>query len=117
MADEGESGCCALVGRCAGVVDAAGVARGEMGEDLLEDLGRLDARDDVQRTVTHATVFDVDVKDAFELLHPAHGRGTSCMWLVGGLMDKVEDDAVAVFEVRGEHGEMGTGTTSVKARF
>ena len=31
--------------RCAGVVDAAGVAGGEMGEDCLDDLGRVDARD------------------------------------------------------------------------
>ena len=30
--------------RCAGVVDAAGVAGGEMGEDSLDDVGRLDAR-------------------------------------------------------------------------
>lgn len=46
--------------RCAGVVDAGGVAGGEMGEDSLDDLGRLDAGDDAQRGATHATVFDVD---------------------------------------------------------
>ena len=39
--------------RCAGVVDAAGVAGGEMGEDCLDDLGRVDARDDAQRAATH----------------------------------------------------------------
>ena len=36
-----------------------------------------DTRDDTQRTATHATVFDVDVEDALEPLHPAHGRGTN----------------------------------------
>ena len=44
--------------RGAGVVDAAGVAGGEMGEDSLDDLGRLDTRDDAQRSATHTTVFD-----------------------------------------------------------
>ena len=34
--------------RSAGVVDAASVAGGEMGEDLLDDIGNLDARDDAQ---------------------------------------------------------------------
>ena len=52
--------------RCARVVDAAGVAVGEMGEDSLDDLGRLDARDDAQRAATHATVLDVDVEDSLE---------------------------------------------------
>ena len=102
--------------RCAGVVDAAGVAGGEMGEDSLDDVGRLDARDDVQCGATHATVFDVDVdvEDSLEPLHPAHGRGTRRMRLAGGLMGRVGDDTAAVFEVRGEHavvsGEMGAGT-------
>ena len=32
--------------RCAGVIDAAGLARGEMGEDGLDEFGRFDARDD-----------------------------------------------------------------------
>ena len=99
--------------RCAGAVDAVGVAGGEMGEDLLDEFGRLDARDDVQRAATHATVFDVDVEDSIEPLHPAHGRGTRRMRLAGGLVDRVGDDAVAVLEVRGEHavvsGEMGVG--------
>ena len=45
--------------RCAGVIGAAGLARGEMGEDSLDDLGRLDARDDAQCAAAHATVFDV----------------------------------------------------------
>ena len=31
--------------RCAGVSNAAGLARGEMGEDPLDDLGSLDAGD------------------------------------------------------------------------
>lgn len=34
--------------RSAGVVDAASVAGGEMGGDLLDDIGDLDARDDAQ---------------------------------------------------------------------
>ena len=38
--------------------------------------GGLDARDDAQRAATHATVFDVDVEDALEPLHPAYGRAT-----------------------------------------
>ena len=45
--------------RCAGVVDAAALASGEMNEDPLDDLGSLDARDDAQRAATHTTVFDV----------------------------------------------------------
>ena len=97
--------------RCAGAGDAVGVAGGEMGEDLLDEFGRLNARDDTQRATTHATVFDVDVEDALEPLHPAHGRGTQRMGLAGGLVDRVGDDAAAVLEVRGEHavvsGEMG----------
>ena len=62
--------------RRAGVVDAAGVARGEMGEDSLDDLGSVDTRDDAQRAATHTTVFDVDLEDSLEPLHPAHGRTT-----------------------------------------
>ena len=58
---------------CAGVVDAVGFAHGEMSEDSLDDLGRVDARDDTQRTATHLTALDVDMEDAFEPLHPAHG--------------------------------------------
>ena len=100
--------------RCAGVVDAAGVAGGEMGEDSLDDLRRLDARDDAQCAATHATVFDVDVEDWLEPLHPAHGRGTRRLRLAGGSMGRVGDDTAAVLEVRGEHavvsGEMGAGT-------
>ena len=91
----------------------AGLARGEMCEDSLDDLGSLDARDDAQRGATHATVFDVDVEDAFEPLDPAHRRGTRRMGLAGGLMGTVGDDVMAVFAVRGEHavvsGEMGAG--------
>ena len=49
--------------RCAGAVDAVGVAGGEMGEDFLDEFGRFDARDDAHRAATHATVFDVDVED------------------------------------------------------
>ena len=61
--------------RWAGAVDALGVARGEMGEECLDEFGRFDARDDAQRAATHATVFDVDAEHALEPLHPAHGRG------------------------------------------
>ena len=75
--------------------------------------GVLDAGDDAQRGATHATVFDVDVEDALEPLHPAHRRGTRRMGLAGGLMGTVGDDVMAVFAVRGEHavvsGEMGAG--------
>ena len=67
--------------RCAGVVNAAGVAGGEMGEDSLDDVGGLDARDDAQCAATHATVFDVDVEDSLEPLHRAHGRWTRRMRL------------------------------------
>ena len=43
----GEFGCGRTQRRCAGVVvDGGGVARGEMGEDLVDDLGRFDAGDD-----------------------------------------------------------------------
>ena len=53
----------------AGVIDAAGLARDEMGEDCLDEFGCLDARDDAQRAATHATVFDVDAEDALEPIH------------------------------------------------
>ena len=99
--------------RCAGGIDAAGLARGEMGEDGLDELGSLDARDDAQRAATYPTVFDVDVEDAPEPLHPAHGRGTRRGRLAGRWVGRVGDDAVAVLAVRGEHavvsGEMGAG--------
>ena len=99
--------------RCAGVVAAGGVARGEMGEDSLDDLGSLDARDDPQRAAAHPTVFDVDAEDALEALHPAHGRTTRRMGLAGDWMGGVGDDTATVFAVRGEHavvsGEMGAG--------
>ena len=89
-------------------------SRGEMGEDSLDDHGRLDARDDPQRTATHTTVFDVDAEDSLEPLHPAHGRTTKRMGFAGGVTGRVGDDVAAVFEVRGEHavvsGEVGAGT-------
>ena len=98
--------------RCAGVVGGAGLAGGEMSEDPLDDLGSVDAGDDAQRAATHTTVFDVDVEDALEALHPAHG-GRRRMGFAGGLISTVGDDVVAVYEVRGEHavvsGEMGAG--------
>ena len=61
--------------RCAGVVDAAGVAGGEMGEDSLDDVGGLDARDDAQCAATHATVFDVDVEDSLDRCIQLMGAG------------------------------------------
>lgn len=45
--------------RSAWVVDGAGLGGGEMGEECLDEFGRLDARVDAQRTATNATVFDV----------------------------------------------------------
>ena len=106
-------GCGRTQRRCAGVVVAAGAGGGEMGEDLLDDLGSLDARDDTQRSATHPTVFDVDVEDSIEAPHPAHGRTTRPMGLAGGLLGRVGDNAAAMLEVRGEHavvsGEMGAG--------
>ena len=99
--------------RCAGGMDAGGLARGEMDEDGLDEFGGLDARDDAQRAATYPTVFDVDVEDALEPLHPAHGCGTRRGRLAGGWVDGVGDDAVAVLAVRGEHavvsGEMSAG--------
>ena len=98
--------------RCTGVVDGAGCAGGEMSEDPLDDLGSVDAGDDAQRAATHTTVFDVDVEDALEALHPAQGWRRR-MGFAGGSMSTVGDDVVAAFEVRGEHavvsGEMGAG--------
>ena len=97
---------------CAGGVDATGLAGGEMSEDPLDELRSVDARDDAQRAATHTTVFDVDVEDALEALHPAHG-GWRRMGFAGGWVSTVGDDVVAVFEVRGEHamvsGEMSAG--------
>ena len=82
-----------------------------MVENLLDELRRLDARDDAQRTATHTTTFDVDVEDSLEPLHPAHGARTSGKELAGGWTRRVGNDVVTVLEVRGEHGvvssEMG----------
>ena len=50
--------------RGAGVIDAGGLARGEMGEDLVDEFAGFDARDDAQRTATPVTGFDVDVEDS-----------------------------------------------------
>ena len=67
-----------------------------------------------QRAATYPTVFDVDVEDALEPLHPIHGSPTRRMRLTGGWVSGVGDDAVAVLAVRCEHavvsGEMGAGT-------
>ena len=49
---------------------------------LLHDVGRLDARDDAQCAATHATVFDVDVEDSLEPLHPAHGREQNAVLMI-----------------------------------
>ena len=94
---DGEAGgwACGAWSDGARVFDAAGVARGEMGEGLLDEFGRFDARNDAQRDTTHATVFDVDAEDALEALHPAHGRGTRPMRLAGGLVGGVGDDTAA----------------------
>ena len=108
---------------CAGVVGGAGLAGGEVSEDSLDDLAsslrerhfRGVSMHAMTRSVpphTHTTVFDVDVEDALEALHPAHG-GRRRMGFAGGSMNTVGDDVVAVYEVRGEHavvsGEMGAG--------
>ena len=46
----------------------AGLAGGEMGEDCLDELGRVDTRDDAQRAAAYGAVFDVDVEDTLEPL-------------------------------------------------
>ena len=90
--------------RCAGTVVATGLAGGEMGEDLLDDLGSFDARDDAQRAATHPTAFDIDAEDSLEPLHPAHGRTTRPMGLAGGLVGGVRDDTAK----QGLRGAAGT---------
>ena len=52
--------------RCAGTVVATGLAGGEMGEDVLDDLGSFDAGDDAQRAATPPTVFDIDAEDSLD---------------------------------------------------
>ena len=69
--------------RCAGVVDLAALASGEINEDPLDAIGSLDARDDAQRAATDSTVFDADVEHALEPLHPTHG-GRWRMGFAGG---------------------------------
>ena len=63
---------------------AVGVADGEMSEHPLDDLGSVDARDDAQRAATHTMMLDVDVDDAPEPLHLAHGRRWRRKRLAGG---------------------------------
>ena len=45
--------------RCVGVVAAGGVARGDMGEDSLDDLGSLEARDDMHAVDSYTYLVDV----------------------------------------------------------
>ena len=49
------------------------LAGGEMGEDSLDEVGGLDARDDAQCPTTKRTVLDIEMEDSFEPLHPVHG--------------------------------------------
>ena len=44
-----------------------------MGEDSLDEVGGLDARDDAQCPTTKRTVLDIEMEDSFEPLHPVHG--------------------------------------------
>ena len=84
--------------RCAGVVDGAGLAGGEMSEDPLDDLAS---------SLRERHFRGGEAGDA----KSAGGRRR--MGFAGGLMSTVGDDVVAVYEVRGEHavvsGEMGAG--------
>ena len=45
------------------------LAGGEMGEDSLDEVGGLDARDDAQCPTTKRTVLDIEMEDSFEPLH------------------------------------------------
>ena len=66
--------CCGCTGqRCSGAVDAGGVADGEMGEAPLVISG-VSMYAMIRNEAPHTTACDVDVEDAFEPLHPAHGR-------------------------------------------
>ena len=41
-----------------------------MGEDSLDEVGGLDARDDAQCPTTKKTMLDIEMEDSFEPLHP-----------------------------------------------
>lgn len=53
----------------------------KMGEDVGDELGVLDAGDDLQRSAAALTGIDVDGEHAFEALHPRHRDMLGC----GGL--------------------------------
>ena len=66
-------------GRC--TVYGVGLAGGEIGEDSVDEVGGLDARDHAQRPATYRTVLDVDVetnrstRTPYPLAAPAAGAG------------------------------------------
>jgi len=51
----------------------------QVGEDLLDDVGILNARDDSYRTAADRAGLDVDPEDPFQALRPGH-RGAAFGW-------------------------------------
>jgi hypothetical protein len=49
-----------------------------MGEDLLDDLGILDARNDPHCPAAGRTSLDVDAEGPFQALRPGHRRVSMC---------------------------------------
>ncbi len=54
-----------------------GPAKPQVLQDLPDDLGILDAGNDLYRSTAEFAVLDVDRKDALQALCPAHRRSTS----------------------------------------
>jgi hypothetical protein len=53
----------------------------QMGEDLLDDLGILDARNDPHCPAAGRTSLDVDAEGPFQALRPGHRRVSMCRQL------------------------------------
>ena len=98
--------------RCAGVVDAVGLAGGEMSEAPLDDLASSLRERHFRGASMQAMTRNVAPHTAQCSMSMWKTRSRRCIQLMGGRrrvgfaggwMSPVGDDVVAVIEVRGEH--------------
>ena len=96
------------------MIDAAGLARGEMGEDLVSMSSGVSMHAMTRNVPPHMPQCSMSMRNTrLSRCIQLMGARTRRMRLAGGLVGRVGDDAVAVLAVRGEHavvsGEMGAG--------